>query len=732
MRRPLVGLRGAGRRRRILVAGVASTAAVGAFFISNALAVHELAFQLDGDVDHTTTTSVGGTTQNLDWDSFFNSSGNRILPLPAGFTASSFDTDFVTNTNGTFNTSDNSTWATGSKDTLAITPTNWQCRRDNNLLDKNDIMNAYAAAYEPAGGDEVLYFALERNGNEGAANVGFWFLQDNNVNCESPGGNTPFSGSHTTGDLLVVSEFTNGGTVSTINVYEWVGGANGSLNTTPVASGADCESPDTDPGDEACATVNTASITTPWLTASKDSGAGHTLQAREFFEGGVNLTDSGLGGRCFNTFMASTRASQELGSNLHDFSRGSLGGCTSSVETTPQKGNGDPIPAGGLNIPTDPSDAAISVRDKATVNVTGASSFAASLTFHLCGPFPAASTTLCGTGGVLVSSQNITTNGDYFSSAATVTQAGRYCWRADFDATTTGVPDASDSRASECFVVNPVKPALTTQAGAGPVDFGQPVTDTATLGGTAHKPGTGGPAGSNGSINPATLGGDATGTITFTLWRDVAGQPNCSVLATSNNAADLNPQTRTVSGDGTYGPVSFTPNLPGTYRWVANYGGDPPNTLASDPSACLDENEDVVVRQIPTEIKTRQSWIPNDTAMISATVGNLGANGSVVFSLHDNATCSGAALYTETKSIAGGSPSETVGTTNTGAAPPNGFTITTAFADPADNVKGPYSWKVVYTPAAGDTAHTGKQSACNAEHFSVLYTNDNGPGSNLP
>jgi hypothetical protein len=217
---------GQGRRRRgFLLGGVACVAALGALMISSAFAVHDLVFQLDGDVDSSTTTSVGGTTQTIDWDQFISASGT-LLPRPANFDASSFDRDFALNAHGTFDTSDTSTWATGSKDTLAITP-GWQCRRDNNLLDKNDIMNAYAASYAPAGGDEVLYFALERNGNEGAANVGFWFLQDNNVNCESAGGNTAFTGNHTDGDLLVVSEFTNGGTVSTINVYEWEGGANG-------------------------------------------------------------------------------------------------------------------------------------------------------------------------------------------------------------------------------------------------------------------------------------------------------------------------------------------------------------------------------------------------------------------------------------------------------------------------------------------------------------------------
>lgn len=234
-----------------------------------------------------TTTNVGGNTQNLDWDSLFDANGAE-KPLPAGFTASGFHNDF-NNSGTTFLTDDTSTFATGSKDTLPITP-GWQCNFDNNVNSKIDVMNAYAAEYvDPLTGDEILYFALERNTNTGDANVGFWFLQDE-VGCESTGGSEAFTGDHVDGDLLVVSAFTKGGTVSTIDVYRWNGGATGSLGTTPVAHGVDCRSASTPLGDTACATANTAPITTPWLTANFKDGVGHTLQTAEFFEGGLNLT----------------------------------------------------------------------------------------------------------------------------------------------------------------------------------------------------------------------------------------------------------------------------------------------------------------------------------------------------------------------------------------------------------------------------------------------------------
>jgi hypothetical protein len=726
----ILGPTGSKRRKRFLFGPLVLAAALAALFLAGAAqAVHDLTFQLDGDVSASTTTNVGGNTQTLDWDSVFTSTGANKDPLPTGFTAAKFDADFLTNANGSFNTTDSTTYATGSKDTLSITP-GWQCNHDANVNSKIDIMNAYSGAYTATNGDSIIYFGLERNSNAGDGNVGFWFLQDSNVACSSPSGNTPFTGNHVDGDLLIVSAFTNGGTVSNVSVYRWNGGANGSLGTTPVALGGDCKTQTPGSTDIACATVNGptngtgGTITTPWLTANKQDGVGHSLRTSEFFEGGLNLTKSGLAGKCFNVFIADTRSSQSLTATLFDYARGQLGECTSATKTKPVDAT-DTTKAPASSIPLDPADAKVLVKDQADITVTGVSSFNGSVSFHICGPTAADSTATCDTGGVDLGSKSITSNGTVFSDTATVTAAGRYCFRADFHESSDpsiGVPDSSDHSSTECFVVNPVQPTLTTQATTGPVDFGQKISDTVTLAGTAHEPGTGGPAGDSGSINPATLGGDAIGNITVVAF----GPDSCSTTAFTSGAI-------AASGDGSYGGAGtafeFQPSAPGQYVFVAAYAGDSPNTLAIAASACsgAPASEKVTVRQIPTEIKTKQSWIPNDTATVSATTGNLAAGGTVSFALYDNATCSGTALYSQNRSISGGSPTEQVGTTNTGA-----FTITTGYTDLAGSVAGPYSWKVVYTPAAADTAHTGKQSSCDAEHFSTTYTNDPGPGSPLP
>jgi hypothetical protein len=595
-------------------------------------AVHDFKFQLDGDVISSTTTSVGGVTQTVDWDTLFNANGGK-KPLPAGFTASTFSRDLNVNANGSFDTSDDTTFTSGSKDTLPIS-TGWSCAASANVNSKVDIMNAYSTAFTAANGHQILYFALERNTNTGDGNVGFWFLQ-RAVDCDANGGTASFTGDHSDGDLLIVSAFTNGGSVSTVDVYRWNGGANGTLGTTPVAHGVDCKI--TAGQDAACATVNSTSngtngtITTPWTTANAKDGVGHSLRTSEFFEGGLDLTASDLGGKCFNVFTGDTRSSQSLTATIFDYALGTLGECTSTTVTTPTPtaGSSTVIPANGK----------LTTSDSALVTVTGIESFDATLTFHLCGPFAANATTRCGTGGALISTQSITADGTYSSTyesglATTITSAGRYCWRADFSGdSTAGVPGSSDSRETECFVVNPRQPTLTTQAGAGPVDFGNPVTDTATLGNTANRPGTGGLG--NGSINPLVPGAKAGGTISFTLYKN----NTCTTVATGTGGPF--PLTLPVDGNGTYGPVSFTPDAPGTYHWVASYSGNPPNTLASSPSACLDTNEDVEVQQVPTTLTTRQFVFPQDKAKIAASAGG-DLDGSIVFRLFDTAAhCTG-------------------------------------------------------------------------------------------
>jgi hypothetical protein len=328
----------------------------------------------------------------------------------------------------------------------------------------------------------------------------------------------------------------------------------------------------------------------------------------------------------------------------------------------------------------------------------------------------------------------------------------------------------------ECFEVLPVTPTLSTTAwstGAAtgsaqttPVDFGSPLYDKASLSGAATQPGTNGGTtpGVVGSVFPsidATNGAAAGGQIAFTLKGPddpTATPPVCSTTNAAKlaNTTGSNPENVTVSGNGSYFTSGFTPAAPGPYHWVAAYSpatGDPNNIGSTHNADCSNTTENVTVRQIPTEIRTKQSWFPNDTAQIKSTVTGdaILAGGTVDFFLYNNATClPGTAdanlKYSERVTIAAGHISGGVAEVNTsnytgstGVKPGGGavapFSITTGYADAAASSSGSYSWKVVYTPAGSDQVHTGKQSACTSgstETFSITYTNDNSGGSNLP
>ena len=724
MSRRIEGIRqGARRRRRTLLAGIVAIGALGVFALS-AIAVHDLDFQLDGNVVSSPDSNVGGTTQEIDWADLFGTSGQE-LTLPTNFDASGFDRDFNTNANGSFNTSDNTTFATGSKDTLNITP-GWQCNVDNNVLSKNDVMNAYAASYTaPVSGDEILYFALERNANTGTANVAFWFLQDETVGCASPGGSTAFTGNHSDGDILVVSEFTSGGTVSTIQAYRWDGDADGSLNPDPIAAGVDCDT--TSGNDTVCGNVNTGTITTPWPTSNKQDGPGNSLRVAEFFEGGINLTDTNLSGRCFNVFMADTRSSVSLTATLFDFSLGQLGLCNSTTVTTPKAADGTTNFVNGTDIP---ATGRLEVRDSALITVTGADTFDSSVTFFLCGPGTLTVTTpptppdVCdGDDGVQIGDPvPVTASGTYVSpdDEAFLTAAGRYCWRAEFAGDEdTGVPPSEDASTGECFVVDPLQPTMvTTATRPTPVPFGQSITDTITLSGTANQEGTNGTAPET-TIN-ADRGAGAGGTITVTAF----GPDSCTTVAKG-------PVNLTVSGNGPYGgagsAIEFTPTAPGQYVFVASYSGDSPNTLGIAATACAaqPDAEKVTVQQIPTDIKTRQSWFPNDTATVSATSGNLVAGGSVLFELFTSSDCSTAAVFSESVPVPGGSPSAEVSTNNTS------YRIATAYTDALDKHGEPLVEGDVL--ACGDRYGPPRLSEhLQLREFDIDYTNDNGPGIDFP
>jgi hypothetical protein len=674
------------RRRTWAVLAVVSAAVLAmGIAIPAARAVHDTgAFELDGNASSSTTTA----TAPDDWD--------RVCHQVTGSDCSTtFNTNGATAVDWVSEPNVNSTIFTGggSKDPNNI---NQWAFNDNSggLPAKDNLLHSFAARYSlPSTGTntgtcpsgtatkcEVLYFGSDRLDNSGDAQQGFWFFQ-NEITLNTT--NQTFNGLHMNGDLLVLSDFSIGGTVSTISVYVWdstcTSGVNNpqpgqcgatNLRLKATSSAANCASAAT--GDQFCGLVNANTITMPWSFTDKSGTPNNQALNGEFYEGGVNLSTLGLADRCFQSVSSETRASTSPTATLKDFILGKFGGCTTQVTTHESTGGSTSIGTGSA-----------SVSDQATVTVAGVNTWTGTLQFSLQGPIGTALETTQNIGGPITVT-NATTQ-PVQSATATVTAVGNYCWHAAFTSGTNGVPNGTDDGTNECFTVTPVTPTLATSAGPT-VTLGNPISDTATLTGTANEPGT--PA-----INPTTAGGPAGGTITFTAF----GPNNCTTVAFTT--------TRTVSGDGTYGPVSFTPTAVGTYHWAATYTGDPPNTNGtSHNTGCTDAGEDVTVTDT-TAATSAQTWLPNDTGSV-ASAGGAPLNGTLSIQLYTGATCASGSevsgqLYTKTLTNAASPQSLT--TTNTT------FSVTTTSS---------VSWKVTFTSSDPNVA-----GSSHCESTSLTITN---------
>jgi len=566
-------------------------------FSGSAQAVHDLAFQLDGETTNTAYSPPLGASPNSDWNDIFTAVGdNTSLVNPAndpGFTHADFVRDFglkapaakdcsfvSTDATKPFCTGDTSTFATGSKDTLNITP-GWQCNVDNNVNSKIDIMNAYAVSYTASNDDHIIYFGMEKNKDNGVNDVGFWFLQGN-ANCSgSPGGGTAWTGTHTTGDVLVVSEFSNGGGVSNVTAYKWVGGNN---PLVPLGQGGDCKN--TTGGDNLCATTNAVStdpnspgfldwnedVTTKWLTADATLGVGKKVVPPDFFEGGINITQifaTGGGGTatpsCFNTFLGDTRSSKETGATLFDYARGQLGECSVTMSTTPSTTSTTLAATGAV------TDTANIVGHSGTGGT--APSPTGTVDFFLCSP---SQLTLNGTadpvngvcesGGTAPPTGNQNpvqvTPGTAPNSSATsgnvrslLTAAGRYCFRAVFTAAANdpnygGQTANTSNPAAECLTVTGTSSSSSKQRWLP--------NDRVTL----------------------TGDGNLNGTLTVTLYSGTFGgtAANCTAPAATATAVPGQSYSITVTnGDKTGAPYNTSNTDPATAPNTTFYVGTKPN-----------------------------------------------------------------------------------------------------------------------------------------------------------
>jgi hypothetical protein len=544
-----------------------------------------------------------------------------------------------------------------------------------------DLRQAWLGTASDADGDDWVYFAWERDNNTGSGFIAFEFMAD-----PPPAACGDYTASQ---DTLIAgcNPWANRQSGDFMILWDQQGGSKDLYLRT--WSG----------------TAPNLTLSAPQLLNANVSDAEYSADGFRG-EGALNLTDTVFGGSNACQSFANVIPSTVTGnSDTADYKDTILqpivpiGNCTSTTVTTPKLGDGTTsVPDTGTSITT---AGVVQVKDSAIVDIQGGTATpAGSVSFHLC---KVNAPGLCDSGGTDIGSTNLSGTAypvTVVSPTAYVTSAGRYCWRADFSGDSTNeISGSSDSAATECFTVNPVTPTLSTTAGPDVV-VGNPVTDTAELTGTAPKP--------TANIietvdpDPATRT-PASGTITFTLFGPATG--SCGPLVATRTVT-------TVSGDGTYGPVSATPTLAGDYHWKASYDGDSPNTTSASHNAdCTETGEDVTVNTVASTLESAQTWLPNDSVTVSAPDGSGDLDGTVSFDLYASADCTGTAIYSTTANVAGASP-ETVSTSNTNV---------------EATESGSYSWKVSYD--SDNPAQEDIPASC--EETSTL-TIDNGDPVSSP
>ncbi len=587
-------------------------------------------FELDGNIVRDGTATDWGNGPG--GAGLFSSTGTTNTLPPGGL-----DAHWVND--GPHSVTDATTFTTGSKDTLDINA-NWACTPSSNITPKDDILHAYSFAIVPGSGSRaghlLIYGGFERFANNGAGDLGFWLLQDPTVSCSSTKGAVSFTGVHVVGDILAVGEFSTGGSVTTLNLFEWVGISKttpqGVINIT-ATGGADCTvAPATA---NVCARSNTGPISTPWPTQDKTSGP-NTLATAEFFEVGIDLTGLlGPNPPCINRFIFDTRTSPSLTATLVDYAEGQLATCPkAAISTTVSPPT---ISLGG------------SATDTATVTLNQAGqTVSGTVDFKVYGPVTTNTptcTTLAGSFlGVSIgpgATPQSATSGSFTPAAS-----GYYFWTATYNpASIANGNTVSTSCGDTGETLTVVSALISTSVSPSTIALGGSATDTATV-----------------TLAPGAQ--TVSGTVDFFVYGPVStNTATCTTLANSFTGVSIGPGVSPQSATS----GSFTPSASGFYFWTATYhpaGVANGNTVST---TCGDTGETLQVLSIPkiTAFGFTNTPTSNDptlgsgTVAYSFTIHNYGASavtlsGSLAVSGTATVTCTGGNTLTLSGSLGAG------------------------------------------------------------------------------
>jgi hypothetical protein len=527
-------------RLRFLLLPVLLGGALALFMAGGALAVHDTgAFELDGN-------ATNGAAVGDDWD-------NVCHQVTGSDCSTTSDTNGATAVSFTTEATNNSSIFTGGGSKDPIDVSSWAWKDAGGLPDKDNLQHGFAARYSltpdathcPAGTAatcDVLFFGSDRLDNSGDAQQGFWFFQNKITLGSTPnGGGSNFNGVHKDGDVLIISDFSNGGTTSFISVYEWDHTVNGNLRLLSQSGNARCDLQGS--GDGFCGVVNATNGTiAPWPFTDK-SGL-HTYLNGEFYEGGVNLSTLGLAGECFSSVASETRSSTSTTATLKDFVLGQFATCKPNMTTQASATTANPVAPG------------TAVHDTATITVTGGTSApdpTGDVEFFLCGPIASGDCSAGGTdvghgtlgGGVNLSDGLASAQSPDVNTGAGSLAPGRYCFRAEWPGDLNYGATSFTNDSDECFGVKDTSTTTTAQNWLP--------NDTATV---------------------ATAGGTAvSGTVDFTLYDSA----NCTgtVLGTfSDSSAPFTTSNTTV----------YTANK--TISWRSVFTPSDTNAVVGSRSHC--------------------------------------------------------------------------------------------------------------------------------------------------
>jgi hypothetical protein len=673
------------------------TALAAIFLVAGAQAVHDTgAFELDGNA--TNNPAVLGD----DWDNVCH----QVLGTDCS-TSNNTDGAIAVSwkNDGPLNASIFTTG--GSKDPQDLN--NWQWKDQlGGLPAKDNLLDSFASRYSlpatlptdtnpcpngtdpPTGTCEVLYLGSDRYDNSGDAQQGFWFFQKEvclsgvsgcpNTNPDHfIDAATGTLATHTVGDVLVLTDFSNGGGTSTIQVFEWVGSGGDTNGTLQSLGGGTNRTCGAATADAFCGIVNpTNGTTSPWPFLDKSGNT--TYLNGEFFEGGINLSllPGGVASECFASFLSESRASTSPTATLKDFVLGKFAPCVAEMSTEVSDADRSVIPGE-------------TVHDTATVVGSNPSHTpSGDVTFFLCS-FDAGTTDVCdgspghvgtnlGTGTLSGSGGTASADSPDVNTPGSPLTPGRYCFRAFWPGDDNYPPDLTvfGPGTDECFTVAKIPSGTVTTPSSGSITLTQSITDTAVVTGNS-------------------AGGDPTGSVHFFVCGPIAAPATCA-----SDGTDLGSVGLTSDGDPTTFTSSatsspFTPTAVGRYCFRGEYSG----STIYDPSSDSGTNECFLVNDT-TSATSHQTWLPNDSATITSAHG-APLSGTLSFTLHAGLTCTGTVLRpAETFTLSGTSP-QTRTTTNS--------TVTVeATAD--------VSWEVVFT---SNNPNVGNSSRC--ETTSLTITN---------